>query len=64
MNTDTDTDTAPSGLRGGTYESDDDVIALLQYGTHSIHELRRNISTMGSAGNQDIVVHGRFISGS
>jgi hypothetical protein len=58
------TRTAPAERRAGTYEHDDDVVALLWYGTHTIVEVPagQRLSTMGSASDRDLVLSGDVIS--
>jgi hypothetical protein len=58
------TRTAPAERRAGTYESDDDVIALLRYGTHNILDVPRSqeLATMGTGCDRDLVLCGEDIS--
>jgi hypothetical protein len=59
------TNTAPPDQRGGTYERDSTARALLWYGTHTIHNLRRDrkITTFGSNADRDIQIIAGHISG-
>jgi hypothetical protein len=54
----------PPERRAGTYERDDDVTALLWYGTHTILDLPRSRerATMGTASDRDLVLDGEGIS--
>lgn len=55
---------APAELRAGTYERDDDVVALLQYGTPNVLDLPRDRErlTMGKAADRDLVLTGEHVS--
>lgn len=59
------TSTAPPDQRGGTYERDSTARALLWYGTHTIHDLRRDrkATSIGSASDRDIQIIAKHISG-
>jgi hypothetical protein len=54
----------PAERRAGTYERDDDVTALLWYGTHSILDVPRGGQriTGGTARDRDLPLHGDGIS--
>lgn len=58
------TRTAPAERRAGTYERDDDVIALLAYGTQTILDVPRSreLTTVGTAPDRDLVLCGEDIS--
>lgn len=60
-----DTPIASEDRRAGTYEHDDDVSALLWYGTHSILDVPRREEpiTAGTARDRDLRLHGDGISG-
>ena len=59
------THTAPPDQRGGTYERDSTARALLWYGTHAIHDLRRDrkATSIGSDPDRDIQIIAKHISG-
>lgn len=54
----------PGERRAGTYERDDEVTALLWYGTHSILDVPRDREriTAGTARDRDLPLHGEGIS--
>lgn len=56
--------TAPPDQRGGTYERDSTARALLWYGTHTIHDLRRDrkSTTIGSDADRDVPIVGEHVS--
>src|SRR5678816_2157390 len=58
------TRTAPAERRAGTYERDDDVIALLAYGSETILDVPRSreLTTVGTAPDRDLVLSGEDIS--
>ena len=57
------TPSAPAERRGGTYERDDESVAILHYATPTIHDLPRGRKvSMGSEEGQDIKLHGEFVS--
>ena len=64
MNKQQTTRTAPAERRAGTYERDDDVIALLGYGTHTMLDVPRSreLTTVGTASDRDLVLSGEDIS--
>jgi hypothetical protein len=55
---------APAERRAGTYERDDDVVALLQYGTPLLLDVPRHRErlTLGKASDRDLVLTGEHVS--
>lgn len=58
------TSTAPSDRRAGTYDHDDEVIGLLQYGTDNIIDVPRDLRyvTAGQARDRNLILVGKFVS--